>query len=137
MAARLSALRPGRTLPPGFFIFKDSWYSFPLEAESTARPVRPEELGQFKKSTSSGLEPVTFQLAAYCLNHYARVHNFHFSTSSIPALGSTQPPIQWVPGALSPGVKWSGREADHSLPASAEVKKMWIYTSTPPYAFMA
>jgi hypothetical protein len=28
-----------------------------------------------------------------------------FSTSSIPALGSTQPPIQWAPGALSPGVK--------------------------------
>jgi hypothetical protein len=40
-------------------------------------------------------------------------------------------------GALSPGVKWQGREADHSSPASAEVKKMWIYTSTPPYAFMA
>jgi hypothetical protein len=28
-------------------------------------------------------------------------------------------------------------EADHSPPASAEVKKIWIYTSTPPYAFMA
>jgi hypothetical protein len=36
-----------------------------------------------------------------------------------------------------PGLKRPGREADHSPPASAEVKKMWIYTSTPPYAFMA
>jgi hypothetical protein len=27
------------------------------------------------------------------------------------------------------------READHSPPTSAEVKKTWIYTSTPPYAF--
>jgi hypothetical protein len=35
------------------------------------------------------------------------------STSSRPALGSTQPPIQWVTGALSPGVKRPGREADH------------------------
>jgi hypothetical protein len=35
MAARLSALRAGRTLPSGFFIVKDSWYSFLLEAEST------------------------------------------------------------------------------------------------------
>jgi hypothetical protein len=26
---------------------------------------------------------------------------------------------------------------DHSPPASAEVKKMWTYTSTPPYTFMA
>jgi hypothetical protein len=64
MAARLSALRASRTLPPGFFIFKDSWYSFLSEAESTPGPLRPEGLGQFKKSTSSGLKPVTFQLAA-------------------------------------------------------------------------
>jgi hypothetical protein len=60
-----------------------------------------------------------------------------FSTSSKPALRSTQPPIQWVPGALLPGVKRQGRDADHSPPASAQVKKMWIYISTPPYAFMA
>jgi hypothetical protein len=56
---------------------------------------------------------------------------------SRPALGSTQPPIQWVTGGSFPGVKRPGREADHSPPTSAEVKKMWIYTSTPPYAFMA
>jgi hypothetical protein len=63
--------------------------------------------------------------------------NFLFSMWSRPALGPTQPPIQWVPGVLSPGVKRPWREADHSPPTSAEVKKMWIYTSTPPYAFMA
>jgi hypothetical protein len=63
--------------------------------------------------------------------------NLHFSTSSRPALGSTQPPIQRVPGALSLGVKWPGPEADHSSPTSAKIKKMWIYTSTPPYALMA
>jgi hypothetical protein len=45
--------------------------------------------------------------------------------------------LQTLPRALSPRVKRQGREADHSLPTSAEVKKMWIYTSTPPYAFMA
>jgi hypothetical protein len=37
----------------------------------------------------------------------------------------------------NPGVKRSGREADHSPQTSAGVKKMWIYTSTPSYAFMA
>jgi hypothetical protein len=66
-----------------------------------------------------------------------RVKNFLFSTSSRPALGPTQPPNQWVPGVLSPGVKRPGNEADHSPPTSAEVKKMWIYTSNPPYAFVA
>jgi hypothetical protein len=34
------------------------------------------------------------------------------------------------------GGKRLGREADYSPPASAEVKIMWIYTSTPTYAFM-
>jgi hypothetical protein len=46
----------------------------------------------------------------------------------------------WVPpgilssgylGALSAGVKWPGREADHSPPASAEVKNTWRFTSAP------
>jgi hypothetical protein len=60
-----------------------------------------------------------------------------FSTSSRPALGTTQPPIQWVPGALSPGVKRPAAEADHSPQTSAKVKKTWIYTSTPPYVFIA
>jgi hypothetical protein len=62
--------------------------------------------------------------------------NFLFS-SSRPALGSTKPPSQWVPRALSPGVKRPGREADHSPPASVEVKKMLIYATTPSYVFMA
>jgi hypothetical protein len=45
--------------------------------------------------------------------------------------------IRWVPVALSPGVKRPGHEADHSPPTSAEVKKIWIYKSTPPYSIMA
>jgi hypothetical protein len=60
-----------------------------------------------------------------------------FSMSSRPTLGPTQSPTLWVPGTISPGVKRQGREADYSPPTSAEVKKMWIYTSTPPYTFMA
>jgi hypothetical protein len=42
-------------------------------------------------------------------------------------------------GGSFPGVKRQGREADNSLspPTSAEVKKKWIYTSTPLYVFMA
>jgi len=37
-----------------------------------------------------------------------------FFTSSRLALRLTQPPIQWVPGALTPGVEWPGCEADYS-----------------------
>jgi hypothetical protein len=55
-----------------------------------------------------------------------------FTTTSISALAPTQPPVQWVPGALSLGVMRSGREADHSPPSSAEVKNAWSFISTSP-----
>jgi hypothetical protein len=38
-------------------------------------------------------------------------------------------------GDLSPNVKRLGLEADLSPPTSVEVKNIWIYTSTAPYAF--
>jgi hypothetical protein len=41
------------------------------------------------------------------------VKNFLFFTSNTPALGSTQPFVQWVPEAFFPGVKRQGREAEH------------------------
>jgi hypothetical protein len=47
---------------------------------------------------------------------------FLFSTLSGLALGLTQLPIQWVPGAFSPGVKQPGLEAGHLPPSNAEVK---------------
>jgi hypothetical protein len=62
---------------------------------------------------------------------------FLLSTSSRLVLGPTQPPVQWVPGALSPEIKRSGSEADHSPPSGADVKNTWIYTPTCPYVFMA
>jgi hypothetical protein len=40
-------------------------------------------------------------------------------------------------GGASSEVKGPWHEAQHTHPASAGVKKMWIYTSTPPYVFMA
>jgi len=54
-----------------------------------------------------------------------------FTTVFRTALGPTQPPLQWVPGALCLGVKWLGRETDHSPPSSAEVKgcvELYIYS---------
>jgi hypothetical protein len=57
---------------------------------------------------------------------------FLSTTLSRTALGPPQPPIQWIPGALSLRFKRSGREADHSPPSSVEVKNFWNYISTPP-----
>jgi hypothetical protein len=45
---------------------------------------------------------------------------------------TAHPPIQWVSGTLSLGVKRPGREPDHSPPSSAEVKNACSYTSIDP-----
>jgi hypothetical protein len=52
---------------------------------------------------------------------------FVFVNASRPALVATHPSIQWVPAANSMGVKWPGREADHSPQSSAKVKNEWSY----------
>jgi hypothetical protein len=44
-------------------------------------------------------------------------------------LGPNQPPTQWLPGALSLGVKRPGREADRSPPF--RTNNSWSYTSKP------
>jgi len=44
--------------------------------------------------------------------------------------------IQWVPGALSLGVKQPGHEADYS-PSSAKIKECVELYLPSPYAFMA
>jgi hypothetical protein len=63
----------------------------------------------------------------------------NFSLHHRVQTGSVAQPasIQWVPGAISMGIKRSMREADHSPQFSAEVKNAWSYTSTPQYAFTA
>jgi hypothetical protein len=71
------------------------------------------------------VEPrVTFNFTSMynCNSHINTVHAF---------LGPTQPPIKWVPGTLTPGVKQLGHEAEHSPPSSAKVKNAWSCTSTP------
>jgi hypothetical protein len=54
------------------------------------------------------------------------------------SVGVVRNPCSYAMGTRDsfPGVKWPGREADHSPPSSAKVKNAWSYTSTPQYAFM-
>jgi hypothetical protein len=63
---------------------------------------------------------------------------FPLTPASRPAVGPTQPPIHWVLGDSFPGGKSRpGRDADHSPPSSAEVKKDGIYLLSPQEPFMA
>jgi hypothetical protein len=65
--------------------------------------------------------------------------NNEFSLLHVVQTGSGVHPASYPMGigSFSSKVKRPGREADHSPPATTKVKKMWIYTSTPSYAFMA
>jgi hypothetical protein len=57
-----------------------------------------------------------------------------FQHPSRPALGPTQPPIQWVP-RLFPGVKRPGRGVDHPPSSSATVKErvqLYLYSPSGP-----
>jgi hypothetical protein len=56
---------------------------------------------------------------------------FLYSTEPRPALGPTQPPIQWMQGALSSEVKRPRRETGHWPPFSAEVKNGGAIPSFP------
>jgi hypothetical protein len=51
------------------------------------------------------------------------VGNFSLHHRIQTGSGTTQPPIQWVPGTLSLGVKWLRCEADYSPSSSSEVKE--------------
>jgi hypothetical protein len=56
---------------------------------------------------------------------------FSFSEMSRPALGPTQPPVQWVPGFLPCG-KLARAWFDHSPPSTAWIKNEWSYAFTSP-----
>jgi len=60
----------------------------------------------------------------------------HLPHLSRPALGSTQPPVQWVPG-FSRGKERTERNVDPSPSSSAVVMKDYIYTSIPPMGHTA
>jgi hypothetical protein len=68
-----------------------------------AQFMSPQSLQSTSRDSSVGIE------AGYGLHdrgvgvRVLLVNNFLFSTSSRPALGPSQPHIQWVPGALSRG----------------------------------
>jgi hypothetical protein len=62
---------------------------------------------------------------------------FLFSMKSRLALGPTQPPIRWILGTLSSGVKHLGHEADHLPPSSAQIKNGGAMLPLLHYVFMA
>jgi hypothetical protein len=73
-------------------------------------------------------------LEALCQLHVIQCSRINSEIRLFPAasgltVGLTQPPNEWLPDALSLGLKPRGREANNSLSSNAEEKKEWRYTS--------
>jgi hypothetical protein len=62
---------------------------------------------------------------------------FLYITAFRPALRPAQTPIQWVPEALSQGIRPPEREADDLLSSSADVENRTAISSLLPAIFMA
>jgi hypothetical protein len=87
-------------------------------------------LPPFKRQDSSFGIATGYGLNGQCSNP-GRGKVFLFSTTSRPALGTTQLSIPWVPVAFSPVVKRPGREADHPLQSNTEGKMVELYLYSP------
>jgi hypothetical protein len=66
----------------------------------------------------------TDQLRCYSILGWGKDFFLFFKVSSL-VLGTAHPPIKWLVGAVTSGVKLLGHEADHSLSTSAKVKNAW------------
>jgi hypothetical protein len=100
-------------LPPG----KSPWYHL------GRRLGEPQSLSGHSDGFSDAIPGVRVPIGA---------GNFFFATSSRTALGPTHSPIQWVPGALSLGVKPRGVKLTTHLHLVPRSNNAWSYTYTPP-----
>jgi hypothetical protein len=87
-----------------------------------------------KRNWRSLVIRVTRLQAGQIVNHvliHSKLRNFSLLQASRMSLVPTQPPIQWIVVDILPEVKRPEREANHSLPSNAEVKKEWSCVYTP------
>jgi hypothetical protein len=84
---------------------------------------------QYSDQNTSWAAGIRFSIGAGIL--------FFDTASSRPTLKANLSPTQSAPGALTPGVKWTRREAEHLPPSSVKIKNARNYTSTVPYVFIA
>jgi hypothetical protein len=87
----------------------------------------------FRTAVTPAREQTTRRHVKSILHSHMSYKIFPLASVSRPALGPTQPPVQWVPGVLSPGIKARpGRDADHSPPSSVDVENEYeLYVLSP------
>jgi hypothetical protein len=108
-------------------------FSF-MPRNSYSRPVKCQLGSSVSIVTGYGLEDRAIEVR---FSAEAKLF-FPLTSVSRPALGPTQPPVQWVPGVNSPGLK-RGRGVTltthpHLVPRTRMSRS---YTSSPPLASVA
>jgi hypothetical protein len=100
-----------------------------MQNKMASRVHGPQSAFGHGELKTSWLLPITDPIAQYIggldgLGSIPRkgMRFFFYLTASRPTLGTTQPPIKWVPGSLSQGVKWPELEDDHLPPSNAQIK---------------
>jgi hypothetical protein len=72
----------------------------------------------------------------YRVFYFGRDKRFFFSPKAFrPAVGSSQPSIQWVTGAFPTDIKWPGHETDYLHLSRADVKKAFMVCVGKPLTF--
>jgi hypothetical protein len=99
-----------------------------MKAAKTSTGILPKH---YKSRESSVGTALGYRLDDRCTRVRFPAGAWNFS---LHPLGPTQPPIQWVPGALTLGVKRPGHEVDHLPPSSTEDKEfVELYLHSPIY----
>jgi hypothetical protein len=115
-------------LPNHFLVLKIT-----QEPGASIRATNRDRLFLFPTASSRACVPQSIQRLGYGLGDRGIGVSIPAGSRDLSLLyivktgsGPTLPPIQWVPGALSPGAKRPDRKDHHSFPSSAEVKKVFI-----------
>jgi hypothetical protein len=90
---------------------------------------------QSSSNTTPGISEVTSSISTG-VRFLAEAGNFSLRHRVQTGSGAHTASYPMGTGVLSPEVKRPGHEVDHSPASSAEVKNVWGYTSTLPYALM-
>jgi hypothetical protein len=115
----------------GITLHTDSQFSVNMVVKNIDFKTFNTKYGQFEQGELTGIA-LGYGLDNWGFESRQGLGIFLFTAASRPDLRPTQAPIQWVPVALSLGIKRLGREAGHSPPSSSEVKNAWSYSSALP-----
>lgn len=96
-------------------------------------------------NTTEGVARITGSMVTWIWDRWlttviqfqARAGDFSLLHSIRPSLGPTQPPIQWLPRFLSPGIKWLWCPTEPLTSSGAEVINAQSYTYTSLFVFTA